>query len=78
MTKKLDSHWWTICFDHNWCSCDACKSWFWLEDVKRKNKCPHCKTDNRLCGGKQGATTFEFYPYKPKNPIAGVDLGITS
>ena len=35
-------------FDRNWVRCKGCKELFWLEYVKRKNKCPKCKLDNYI------------------------------
>ena len=50
--KENNPRWFYRNFDRRWVTCQICKKSYLLETVKRKNKCPNCKVDNRLCATK--------------------------
>lgn len=41
--------WYIKRLDINWVVCSGCRSEFFYDKVKRKNKCPKCKINNYGC-----------------------------
>ena len=44
----MNNKWFYREFDKHWVKCFNCKHSFLYIDVKRKNKCPNCKLNNKL------------------------------